>query len=140
MKIKEVKSAIYVAEDGKEFSVMEECMKYEGKKRKERCVEYVRSHAIAMWSDEWSGLAGYFGCGGGALFLIEVDETICGFGNEFLADPGYDDINDYLGKKVFIRCDDERIDSDWYIEGTLEYAIKDMEYTLSLMNKWKEEK
>ena len=138
MEIKEIKQTIYVADDGMTFKTEEECVRYEHEKRMKWCVDYVRTHAIMTWFDEWTGIAGYFGSGGCTLFLIEVDETLCGFGNEFLAFPAFDDINHYLGKKVFIRCEDEYLDSEWHIEMTLDEAIADMEYSMKTLKKWKE--
>lgn len=128
----EIVRKTYVTSDGKEFKDEAKAKKHERAIREDELERYVEEKAIAMWSDEWSDLPGYFGCSNGStLYLITVDEKVIEWAEEF-----HRCMNDLeLGETVFLVD----YDGDLWVDCSLDTGIKSMEQNLAQLRKWKEE-
>lgn len=114
----------YISEDGKEFSTYEECRRHEERMQEQEDEDYINEHAIARWGDDdYSGICGWFGCGGGTLTLITVDDRVIKWARrvDFM-----NSIEEFMGETVFI-CG---FGDGYYIDFTLEEAIKRFEEDL----------
>lgn len=114
---------VYIACDGKEFTSYDECYRHEESLGRFTDEEYFRKHSLDRWAEEWTGIGGYFDCGGNQMFLIVVDDFILEWSSRVKLS---EDIQDYKGQAVFLVGSGFYPSSDWWFAGTLDNAIKDM--------------